>query len=78
VVDSKTRCSIGWLQASFLLVALVLGANPCHAYRVKKVCEEVQTKQGKSEKCRTVLDTSEPEAKAPEKKDDEKKKKGGH
>ena len=78
VIDLKNGFSTGGLLAGCLLVTLVLGANPCHAYRVKKVCEEVQARQGKSEKCRTVLDTSDPEVKAPEKKEDEKKKKGGH
>ena len=44
-----------------------------YAYKVKRVCEEVTTKAGTSEKCRTVLDQSPPEEKKDDKKGDDKK-----
>ena len=76
-MGTKNRI-IGWLIVPGFVCALTLGNGDALAYRVKKVCEEVATKHGPMQKCRSVLDKSEPEAKEPEKKGNEKKPSGKH
>lgn len=47
-------------SAQFMIMLLMLGAVglDAGAYQVRRVCEEVMTKQGRKEHCRTVLDNS--------------------
>ena len=49
-----------------------------HAYKVEKICEEITTKFGKHEKCRTVLVKEDASPKKEEKKAEEKKPAGHH
>lgn len=49
-----------------------------HAYKVEKICEEITTKFGKTEKCRSVLVKADASPKKEEKKADEKKPAGHH
>ncbi|NBR28574.1 MAG: hypothetical protein EBT83_09225 [Betaproteobacteria bacterium] len=43
-----------------------------HAYKVQKVCEEIHTKNGPRERCRSVLLKEEPGATSPPPKDEKK------
>lgn len=49
-----------------------------HAYKVEKICEEITNKNGKQEKCRTVLVKQDASPKKEEKKAEEKKPAGHH
>lgn len=77
IMGTKNRI-LDWLFALGFVCALCFGNGDALAYKVKKVCEEVATKHGPMQKCRSVLDNSEPDAKAPEKKGEEKKPSGHH
>jgi hypothetical protein len=46
-----TQCGV----ALALGTATLVSSTDVAAYRVQRVCEELMTKQGKTEKCRTVL-----------------------
>ena len=58
----------GFFLVAIFAICAVLGSGASHAYKVERQCEEVMTKNGLMEKCKTVM----VQEAAPDKKDGKK------
>ena len=58
----------GFFLVAIVAICAVLGSGASHAYKVERQCEEVVTKNGPIEKCKTVM----VQEAAPDKKDGKK------
>ncbi len=58
----------GFFLAAIVAICAVSGSGASHAYKVERQCEEVTTKNGLMEKCKTVM----VQEAAPDKKDGKK------
>ena len=58
----------GFFLAAIVAICAVSGSGASHAYKVERQCEEVTTKKGLMEKCKTVM----VQEAAPDKKDGKK------
>ncbi len=58
----------GFFLVAIVAICAVLGSGASHAYKVERQCEEVVTKNGLMEKCKTVM----VQEAAPDKKDGKK------
>ena len=76
LISTSTLCllSLGAERLAMQGMTVLLAWSPiaqAHAYRVKRVCEEISTKLGSKEVCKTTLDPDQP-APADDKKGDAK------
>ena len=58
----------GFFLVAIVAICAVLGSGASHAYKVERQCDEVMTKNGLMEKCKTVM----VQETAPDKKDGKK------
>ena len=58
----------GFFLVAIVAICVILGSGVSHAYKVERQCEEVMTKNGLMEKCKTVM----VQEAAPDKKDGKK------
>ncbi len=58
----------GFFLVAIVAICAVSGSGASHAYKVERQCEEVMTKNGLMEKCKTVM----VQEAAPDKKDGKK------
>ena len=58
----------GFFLVAIVAICTVSGSGASHAYKVERQCEEVMTKNGLMEKCKTVM----VQEAAPDKKDGKK------